>query len=564
MDNFNIFGPKENALITYEMRFTVYQFAKVTGYDAFLAAIMNRGSNIIMGFVLLTTVFLNPIGLDRYYTTLFEFLILFLLPVRLDESTQAIVEDLLKPILSFDFMRGLKETAPKHLPDQFQNIGVSNSFLINGFFPLLFIGLGYIFTLCARLQTEGQLIEGKDTSRIKLFFIRARTFMDMSGVLIFCRAYFGQLFFCSLLFIAYYNPSYKTVDMILPSFTFLCALGIVVKFYNTFTYDIREQQPKKSDIEGLNLERKLHHEYGFASEFKPVEFFKKPEGPKVKTAVNLDDPDERKAFYESLDFFSEYKRQQEARANAVVTDYERESLKYEKRFRPLLLELKMEKFLIRLYRLADLVSALLQIFLICCLQNSVIYQLCSLIAFEILMIGYYIKTRPFVSKVQNIWLIANRFLRLTVMVFLTIFAIDDSKWLFSKYTRFRVLDCMVLRNLIVVHFFVNSIYMLYGLGLKLPVVWRFLFNKKYFEMMNKMANPHAEETEKLQNIPESEEDSKILKRTTMEESITRSLELKSVSKFGDSTSKPKENRLVPAKVRIRASVDKSSKKIAKS
>ena len=491
MDNFNIFGPKANALITYEIRFTIWKFTKIDPYSSGLAAVMQRGSNVIMGMVLLATVFCNPIGLDRYYTTLFEFLILFLLPVRLDQSTQAMVEALLKPILSFDFMRSLQEPAPRNLPTQFQNIGVSHSFLINGLFPLLFIGIGYLFMLFSRLQTEGQHIEANKASRNKLFFIQARKFMDMSGVLIFCRAYFGQLFFCSLLFIAYYNPSYTTADMIIPSFTFLFSLSIVVKFYNTFTYDIRDQQPKKSDIEGLNLERRLRHEYGFAATFVPVELSHKSDN-KPKTDVDLEDPDERKAFYESLDFFSEYKRQQEARANAVVSDYEVESLKYDKRYRPILLEIKMEKFLNRLYRLADLVSALLQIFLICCLQSSVIYQLISLIGFEALMISYLIKTRPYISKLQNCWLIGNRFMRLSVMIILTIFAIDDAKWMFSKYTRFRVLDCKLLQSILVYHFFLNSIYMLYGIGMKLPHLWRFFFNKRYYEMMLKMLNPHAE------------------------------------------------------------------------
>ena len=561
MDNFNIFGPKANALITYEIRFTIYQFAKVTGYDRFLSAVMQRGSNVIMGMVLLATVFCNPIGLDRYYTTLFEFLILFLLPVRLDQSTQAMVEALLKPILSFDFMRSLQEPAPRNLPTQFQNIGVSHSFLINGLFPLLFIGIGYLFMLFSRLQTEGQHIEANKASRNKLFFIQARKFMDMSGVLIFCRAYFGQLFFCSLLFIAYYNPSYTTADMIIPSFTFLLSLGIVVKFYNTFTYDIRDQQPKKSDIEGLNLERRLRHEYGFAATFVPVELHQKPQGAKVKVGVNLEDPDERKAFYESLDFFSEYKRQQEARANAVVSDYEVESLKYEKQYRPILLEIKMEKFLNRLYRLADLVSALLQIFLICCLQSSVIYQLISLIGFEALMISYLIKTRPYISKLQNCWLIGNRFMRLSVMIILTIFAIDDAKWMFSKYTRFRVLDCMLLRNIVLVHFFFNSIYMLYGIGMKLPHLWRFFFNKRYYEMMLKMLNPHVEPTQHPDATPDSEDLSKFAQKNDHTLSVDqRSPESRLEHNKRDAS---KANLVVPRKVKIRPADLRSAKSIKK-
>ena len=489
MDNFNVKGSKGQILLDYNMKYLIGKHIRTTQYDKVLFAIFNKGSTYILLTITLFAVFVAPTAISLYLNHIIKTFMVFLLPVGFDASTQLIMESFLYPIIAFDFFKQVEHNTRSDIPDQFRRIGISTNFAINSMFPLLMIALSYSFVLFLRVQIKGQLIEKENNSKWKLFFFQAKRYYDISGHFMLMKALYPQLLMISLLFIVYFDPRKGGLGMLGPACTFIYCLTIIAQYFMVFTYHLLEGVPKDKEIDDLRYRRRILVEYGFEENLKVPEqeltvINEADESMRMRFAYDDSEMRRKRRLYSELDFFSAYKKRQKALSKRTVEDYELESLKYHRKYRHIIKDLRIESFWARIIPLLEILQFTLSIHTLILMSEYPYMQISTLISLNVSYTIYIILARPYKDKFQTAYQISSSIVYSLMSMITLILQKDNNSHIMSAYIRYRIVDRGILQHMAVYMVGFHTMSVVWMHRRDVVAAKRFMCDNKYYKMMN--------------------------------------------------------------------------------
>ena len=453
--------------------------------------------------VFVSLAFFAPIGLGGFLSNMFHMLAVFCLPISFDASTMTIANAFLRPIITTDYFGRVELIEHGGVPSRYREVGVPSDYILTAIFPAMILLLSTAFKRFLRIQVAAQQVVKATASRFKVFFFFAREDFEDSGHLSVVRAFYPQLLFCALLYIYYYDAASGSLNLFLPACTFIYCLSVIVQFFMTFTYHIAETKPSKKDIEEMRFRRSLLMDSGFEKRQLVL--------PEVASEVDIKEKlslrknfagtatmseEQKKVAYESLDFQAQYRKKLRELQNKVITDYEIESLKFPKSFRPILAGSRTESYWARICPLFELLHTTVFTAIIITLPTAIFLQLGFLMTLEFAFILYVWQVRVYNNKKSFVFALTNRVASLLMLAICAVLAADSKQQMMSKFTRYRVIDRGVLQHILVLMILFNSCFSIYMIKDRFVKVYRFFFDKKYLAVLSSMlyASSHSDFT----------------------------------------------------------------------
>ena len=485
-DNVNIKNIYGEFLMTAKLTAIIDNFKYLSAIDKVSLAIFEVGTLPIYVTMITALIFLFPSNFGMFFNTIFETFLILLVPVRFDLVTVTITQILLSPLFAFDFIGIIEPVASEYLPTRFTDVGISPQFYANVGFPLAVLCLTYFLIFILRLQIKAHSFTKKST-KVALAFLKLWMYMDMAGFYVILRTFFPQLFFVSFLFIRFYTDQAGYLNIIFPVLCFLYTFAIMGQYFMVCSISIhgknsRVDRKRTEDQDGKEkkADGEVDKEVDIDEDPDLEDSYNKPlKNRNIENSVN-------KKFKKELDMeqveeeeigLKERQRRlnlQRMELEKSLVNYSKILFKYNRKFRVLFQELKVDHFWVRLFPFIELLTSSIFIFVIVVLQNSIIIQTIALFLIQIAFAVYTAALRPYILIIENTRLVLDRILNGVITLIIMIMAIDETNDIMSEYTRVRILERGILYIFMMIKIFLNFLYFLVKSLQGLKYHWNFI------------------------------------------------------------------------------------------